>query len=137
MRVVIFLVVILAVPLLAGYYFFNGEAKKAAINSFDKCVEAGYPVMESFPEQCSVPGVGTFVNSNEIQDADKTDEQLKAEYVGLKESDARILAGLNNRKFRVVSLEGNRLAATTDLIEGRINASLAGGKVTDITIEHF
>lgn len=32
------------------------------INSFDECVLAGYPVMESFPEQCSVPGGETFVS---------------------------------------------------------------------------
>jgi eight-cysteine-cluster-containing protein len=31
------------------------------INSFEECIEAGYPVMESYPEQCAVPGGQTFV----------------------------------------------------------------------------
>ena len=35
---------------------------KPEINSFDECVSAGYPIMESFPEKCSVPGGETFVN---------------------------------------------------------------------------
>ena len=35
---------------------------KPEINSFEECVSAGYPIMESFPEKCSVPGGKTFVN---------------------------------------------------------------------------
>jgi len=31
-----------------------------AIRSFSACAEAGYPILETYPEQCSVPGVGTF-----------------------------------------------------------------------------
>jgi len=34
------------------------------INSFDKCVEAGYPVMESYPRKCSANG-WTFVENIE------------------------------------------------------------------------
>lgn len=30
------------------------------IDNFEKCAAAGYPVMESYPRQCSVPGIGTF-----------------------------------------------------------------------------
>lgn len=30
------------------------------ISSFEECKAAGYPVMESFPEQCAVPDGGTF-----------------------------------------------------------------------------
>ncbi len=32
------------------------------ITSFDECVAAGYPVMESYPAKCSVPGGQTFVD---------------------------------------------------------------------------
>ncbi len=31
------------------------------IKSYEECVEAGYPVMESYPEQCAVPGGESFV----------------------------------------------------------------------------
>jgi eight-cysteine-cluster-containing protein len=30
------------------------------INSFDECAAAGYPIMESYPRQCAVPGGPTF-----------------------------------------------------------------------------
>ncbi|MBU2560830.1 MAG: hypothetical protein KKD17_00910 [Nanoarchaeota archaeon] len=33
---------------------------KYAIRTFEACAEAGYPVMESYPRQCAVPGGGTF-----------------------------------------------------------------------------
>lgn len=31
-----------------------------SITSFEECVAAGYPVMESYPRQCAVPGGETF-----------------------------------------------------------------------------
>lgn len=31
------------------------------ITNFDECVAKGYPILESFPERCSVPGGNTFV----------------------------------------------------------------------------
>jgi len=34
--------------------------KKNEITSFDECVKAGNPVMESYPRQCAVPGGKTF-----------------------------------------------------------------------------
>jgi hypothetical protein len=35
--------------------------KPVAVNSFDECVAAGYPVQESYPEQCKTPDNKTFV----------------------------------------------------------------------------
>jgi hypothetical protein len=40
---------------------FNGTSCVMAIQSFEECVAAGYPVMESYPRQCRVPGGPTFV----------------------------------------------------------------------------
>jgi hypothetical protein len=40
---------------------FNGTACMGMIRNFEECVAAGYPVMESYPRQCSVPGGSTFV----------------------------------------------------------------------------
>lgn len=39
------------------------QARRAAINSFEACAEAGYPVMESYPARCAVPGGATFTQS--------------------------------------------------------------------------
>ena len=38
------------------------DTVKPEINSFDECVSAGYPIMESNPEKCSVPGGETFIS---------------------------------------------------------------------------
>lgn len=43
----------------------NSATDTADINSYDACVAAGYPIMESSPEQCSVPGGATFINTVE------------------------------------------------------------------------
>ena len=36
------------------------------ITSFEECVEAGYPVMESYPRQCRTPDGRTFTEEVEI-----------------------------------------------------------------------
>ena len=41
--------------------FQMGQDGEKAISSFDECVQAGYPVMESFPRQCRTPDGRTFV----------------------------------------------------------------------------
>jgi hypothetical protein len=40
---------------------FDGTACKPLVRNFAECVAAGYPVMESYPRQCRVPGGPTFV----------------------------------------------------------------------------
>jgi hypothetical protein len=35
--------------------------QRASISSFEECAAAGYPIMESYPRQCAVPGGETFV----------------------------------------------------------------------------
>jgi len=42
---------------------FNGTACMKVIGSFEECVAAGYPVMESYPRQCRVPGGLAFVET--------------------------------------------------------------------------
>ena len=56
--------IILAIA--AGVYYFK-LADKNEVNSFEECVKAGGPILESFPEQCAVPGTGkTFPNPNQL-----------------------------------------------------------------------
>jgi hypothetical protein len=40
---------------------FNGTACVMSIRNFGECMAAGYPVMESYPRQCRVPGGPTYV----------------------------------------------------------------------------
>lgn len=41
-------------------WYVSGEKSAAKINSFDECAAAGYPIQESYPERCSVPGGQSF-----------------------------------------------------------------------------
>jgi hypothetical protein len=55
---------IIAVMLVCGYTYFyvrnNSVIPLQDISTFEECAAAGYPVMESYPERCSVPGGGTY-----------------------------------------------------------------------------
>ncbi len=44
----------------AVYAAFFRTSSVPAIHSFDECVKAGNPVLESFPEQCKTPDGQTF-----------------------------------------------------------------------------
>lgn len=41
------------------------QQRLLSISSFDECAAAGYPIMESYPEQCRTPDGRTFVNPNQ------------------------------------------------------------------------
>jgi len=43
------------------------EQKILSITSFQECAEAGYPIMESYPEQCATPDGRTFINEEQQQ----------------------------------------------------------------------
>lgn len=52
------------------FYFENKQGAQAQINSFEECAAAGYPIMESYPEQCRTPDGRTFTRkiSNDYSD---------------------------------------------------------------------
>ena len=52
----------------------TGDDDAASITSYEECVAAGYPIMESFPEQCAVPGGDSF--TRELTDAEKEQNGL-------------------------------------------------------------
>ena len=59
-KIILFILVIIL--LFVVYYFFiKKEPVLVEITNFEDCVSAGYPVMESYPRQCSVPDGGHFV----------------------------------------------------------------------------
>jgi hypothetical protein len=59
----IIVVATLLVGLGAGFLIGTGDKpgqNTRSINSFEDCAAAGYPIMESYPEQCAVPGGRSF-----------------------------------------------------------------------------
>ena len=67
----IWLAVAFVVAAAAGYgvmaWYLQSQATAIAdIDSYEECVEAGYPVMESYPEQCATPDGTTF--TREVED---------------------------------------------------------------------
>ena len=58
-----------ALTILAGFLLSlsanNEREKMLGITSFYECAAAGYPVMESYPEQCRTPDGRLFVNERQ------------------------------------------------------------------------
>ena len=49
-----------SVSAFAGYNIGYDHGTKKNINTFEECAAAGYPVQESYPERCSLPGGRSF-----------------------------------------------------------------------------
>lgn len=65
--------VIAAVALaLVFVFFFIDDQQNQAVTSFDECVAAGYPILESYPEQCRTPDGKSFTRGigNELEKTD-------------------------------------------------------------------
>jgi hypothetical protein len=82
-----YLIGIIAIVVLAGVAVLVNRrgSQTASINSFEECAAAGYPIMESYPEQCRTPDGRVFVKqiaqqySDLIQvDVPKTDEVVSS-----------------------------------------------------------
>lgn len=56
------LLLVVSLLIIASIFFVNyqDDKNKESITSFEECVEAGYPVAESYPEQCFVPNGPSF-----------------------------------------------------------------------------
>lgn len=56
-------IIIIGLLIAGGAYFFwrEAEAPSPVVSSFEECAAAGYPIMESYPEQCRTPDGKTFV----------------------------------------------------------------------------
>ena len=62
-KYVLISVAVIVTMAVVGWMF--GQSKRISISSFEECVAAGYPVMESFPEQCATPDGKTFTKTAE------------------------------------------------------------------------
>jgi len=72
-KIFIFLIIVILVG--TALYFTvckPGEAPPPTVNSFEECVSAGYPVLESYPRQCKTPDGKTFTEDigNELEKVD-------------------------------------------------------------------
>ncbi len=59
------LIAAIIIPVVFLVLYFATDQVEEDINSFAECVEAGYPVMESDPEQCRVADGRVFVRESE------------------------------------------------------------------------
>ncbi|MBA7621029.1 hypothetical protein ES703_28386 [subsurface metagenome] len=72
-KIFIFLIVVILGGTAVYFTVFkSGETPTPDINSFEECVSAGYPVLESYPRQCKTPDGKTFTEDigNELEKAD-------------------------------------------------------------------
>ncbi len=67
---IILIIVVIAIAG-TGWWIYKND-KPVSINSFEECVAAGYPIMESYPEQCRTPEGQTFTRDigNELDKSD-------------------------------------------------------------------
>jgi hypothetical protein len=63
------------------------------------------------------------------------EKQLCDGFVGLSETEARLLAGNQGREFRVASRDWRPFPLTTDIHPGRVTAVVNNGVVTRVNIE--
>ena len=65
------MLIIIVLGGIAGYFtvFKPGKSPTPNINSFEECVSAGYPLLESYPSQCQTPDGETFTEDigNELE----------------------------------------------------------------------
>lgn len=58
------IVVGVGICLFSAYKIYTNGTPAVTISSYEGCVAAGYPILESYPEQCKTPDGQTFVNPN-------------------------------------------------------------------------
>jgi eight-cysteine-cluster-containing protein len=63
-RLLLLLLVVLCI-LGAALWSVSKHFEIAAINSYDACAKAGYPILDSYPSQCRTPDGRSFVNPDE------------------------------------------------------------------------
>lgn len=64
-RLILFSICVLAA--LLGVVFFLRSRNTPQITSFEECAQAGYPIMESYPEQCRTPNGETFTRQLPVE----------------------------------------------------------------------
>lgn len=97
------------------FYFFNEEQDVSIdddeINSFEDCVKAGYPILESYPEQCYTADGKHFVRELSEEEKENLEDNsykfFDPEYISSQEWKTRIIS-LDDKyppKFSIVNGE--------------------------------
>ncbi len=100
----------------------KGDTPTENVSSFDECVAAGYPVMESYPRRCAVPDGQTFVE--EIEDI----EDDTAKLIDLKVYFSKDPSSSDNPG---ISVSVNRQTERTDIATYAIEQLIAGPTSTE------
>ena len=66
MVIVLTIVLVVGVGLLLILSEDTTAPNVASISTFEECKQAGYPIMESYPEQCATPDGRTFINESQV-----------------------------------------------------------------------
>lgn len=61
----IIVVLFIVVVVIAGAWFFWPKSAPEKIDNFEECLQAGYPVLESYPRQCRTSAGQMFVEEVE------------------------------------------------------------------------
>jgi eight-cysteine-cluster-containing protein len=61
----IYILFIILSVLVLLYGFFNAQKDSKMITSFEECISAGYPVLESYPPQCKTSDGRNFVEETD------------------------------------------------------------------------
>ena len=70
-RKIFFLVILLSV-FVSCFYLFKKEKKTIkTVDSFEECVEEGYPILQTYPETCQTPDGRIFE-----KEVDEMDEEV-------------------------------------------------------------
>jgi hypothetical protein len=82
---ILFIVIAILLVIIIGTLVWYGayDQKNKNIDSYDECAAAGYPVLGSFPQKCSVPSGKSFTQATDIQ----TPLSLEGETVCLPHKD--------------------------------------------------
>ncbi len=84
------IVIILAILAAVGVFFFYKDTSYASITTFSECRDAGFPVMESYPERCNTPDGRTFVNESQQVPPTATTTPVTATSTGASSTDIKI-----------------------------------------------
>lgn len=136
MRKHLFLFVIILVVLIGGFFlFFNKEKdigiKDDEITSFEECVKAGYPILESYPEQCYTTDGKHFVREFFKEEKENLEDDfykiLNPKYIFSQEWKVEIINDKCPPKFRIV--DGEIDCETKDELFNKMKKKVIDGQV--------
>lgn len=106
MKGIIATIIVLGLIAFGAYYLWPKQKDEPVVTDFASCVAAGYPILESYPEQCKTPSGAIFIN-NPNPVATTTDQSTPVE---------------NNSPVRYVNVSENELVTSPLIVRGEATA---------------